>query len=346
MSKAKSGILTAAVALLLLTGSAPAQTSDVYDRVTQEADLRCEFYIGPHVGYTFIGDDDFRCDCDLDQEDYILLGGRLGYYLTSHFALELTAEYFPSEPEYWQATLGGLYNFTPSIPGWNTYLAFGGGASRERLFRGKGVPIAYLAAGSEYRFSKTVGVRFEAKGVYNFETDLSDDFGPYTQDSRVDFQPNVGVLFHFGGCGAPTVVVPPPTPPEPPSPPGPPEVPPAPEPPPVPPVVEPPPAPEPTTDTIDFDRGSSRVTNIAKARLDPVALRLRENPRATVVITGHPDDGTVSARRESLARQRAENAKAYLVDRHGIEASRITTRTDLTDTEHRGQAVIVVTFNP
>ena len=86
--------------------------------------------------------------------------------------------------------------------------------------------------------------------------------------------------------------------------------------------------------------------HIAKARLDAVALRLRENPRATVVITGYPDDGTTSARRESLARQRAENAKAYLVDRHSIEASRITTETDLIDTSHRGQAVIVVTFNP
>jgi hypothetical protein len=30
----------------------------------------------------------------------------------------------------------------------------------------------------------------------------------------------------------------------------------------------------------------------------------------------------------------------------GIDASRITTQTDLTDTSHRGQAVIVVTFNP
>ena len=114
-------------------------------------------------------------------------------------------------------------------------------------------------------------------------------------------------------------------------------------PPPAPPVVAPPPPPAPTTDTIDFDRGSARITNIAKARLDAVALRLRENPRATVVITGYPDDGTAASRRESLARQRAENAKAYLVDRHSIDASRITTETNLTATDNRGKAVIVVT---
>jgi len=82
-----------------------------------------------------------------------------------------------------------------------------------------------------------------------------------------------------------------------------------------------------------------------KARLDDIALRLRENPRATVVITGYPDDGTVSSRRESLARQRAENAKAYLVDRHAIDASRITTASELDATADRGRAVIAVTFD-
>jgi outer membrane protein OmpA-like peptidoglycan-associated protein len=117
-------------------------------------------------------------------------------------------------------------------------------------------------------------------------------------------------------------------------------------PPPAPPVVAPPPPPAPTTDMIDFDRGSAQITNIAKARLDAVALRLRENPRATVVITGSPDDGTAVSRRESLAHQRAENARAYLVNRHGIDSSRITSATELTDATNRGKAVIVVTINP
>ena len=116
-------------------------------------------------------------------------------------------------------------------------------------------------------------------------------------------------------------------------------------PPPAPPVVAPPPPPAPTTDTIDFDRGSDRISNIAKARLDAVALRLRENPHATVVITGFPDDGTAASRRESLAHQRAENARSYLVDRHAIDASRLTTATELTDTTNRGEAVIVVSFS-
>lgn len=347
MRKLKFGILTGAIALLLVNGMARAQTSDVVDRVSSEEDLRCEWYVGPHVGYTFIGDDDFRCETCGDQTDYIFYGGRLGYFVSRKFAVEATVQYFNLSPSYWEATLGGLYDFTPRTRGWNTYLGFGGGVSQESLFGGDAVPIAYLAFGSEYRFNKTVGLRLEMKGVYNFQTDLHDRFGTFTQSDRIDVEPNIGVLFHFGGCAAPAVIVPPPAPPAPPPPPppppAPPETPPAPMPPPAPPVVAPPPPPAPTTDTIEFDRGSARITNIAKARLDAVALRLRENPRATVVITGYPDEGTASARRESLARQRAENAKAYLIDRHGIDASRITTQTDLTDTTHRGQAVIVVT---
>jgi outer membrane protein OmpA-like peptidoglycan-associated protein len=117
-------------------------------------------------------------------------------------------------------------------------------------------------------------------------------------------------------------------------------------PPPAPPVVAPPPPPAPTTDTIDFDRGSARISNIAKARLDAVALRLRENPRATVVITGSPDEMTAASRRETLARQRAESAKRYLIDRHAIDSSRISTSTDLMDMSARGKAVVVMTVNP
>jgi hypothetical protein len=349
MRKLKIGILTATIALLLAAGGASAQThtSDVSDRVAPTTDLAGEWYVGPHIGYDFISDDDFRCNCDLDQDDYIKWGGRLGAFLSNHFALELTASYVNLRPSFWELTLGGLYDFTPRYPGWNTYVGFGGGVSQPHPFGGDAVPIAYLALGSEYRFNKLLGLRLEFKGTYNFETDLEDRFGEFTQDSRIDYQPSVGLLFHFGGRAAPALIVPPPpAPPAPPPPPAPPEVPPAPMPPPAPPVVAPPPPPAPITDTIDFDRGSARVTNIAKARLDAAALRLRENPRATVVITGYPDDGTASVRRQPLARQRAENAKAYLVDRHGIDASRITTQTDLTDTTHRGQAVIVTTFNP
>jgi outer membrane protein OmpA-like peptidoglycan-associated protein len=69
-------------------------------------------------------------------------------------------------------------------------------------------------------------------------------------------------------------------------------------------------------------------------------IRFSISPRATVTVTGYPDAGS-GQRQETLARERAENVKQYLIDRHGIDASRITTRVDMTDTANRGRAVIV-----
>ncbi|HMF08384.1 MAG TPA: OmpA family protein [Thermoanaerobaculia bacterium] len=340
------GVL-AALTVAGVAGGQPA--SDVSDRIHPRADLAGETYIGPHMGYSFIGEKDRFCRCTVDSNDFLFLGGRLGHFFTGQLAVELTSQYLrPSRnPSYWESTLGALWDFTPSIPGWNTYVGAGGGASRRQPFNGKPVGLAYLAFGSEYRFNKLVGMRLEMKGQYNFSHDetvviagntFSDHHG-----GAADIQPSIGVLFHFGGKPAPVYVEPAPAPPPPPPPAPAPPPPAAPAPAPAPPVVTPPPPPAPTTDTIDFDRGKSRVTNIAKAKLDAIALRLRDNPRATCEITGYPD-ARGGAAGETLARQRAENAKQYLIDRHGIDASRITTRTDMTDTSHRGQDVIVVTF--
>ena len=78
-----------------------------------------------------------------------------------------------------------------------------GGAARQRVFEGKGVALAYLAFGSEYRFNKLVGLRLEMKGNYNFSSRFThtNAFGSFPVDnpSHIDIQPNVGVLIHFGG---------------------------------------------------------------------------------------------------------------------------------------------------
>ena len=113
--------------------------------------------------------------------------------------------------------------------------------------------------------------------------------------------------------------VPPPPPPPPPAP--------KPEPPP-PPPPPPPPAPEPTPErreTINFDYGSNRVSNIGKAKLDEIGDSMRSDPSLHAHVTGHSDDrgGEAANQRYSLAR--AEAVKAYLVDRFGIDPSRITT---------------------
>lgn len=353
MTKWKPGtLLLGAAGLLFCAASLPAQpTSEVSDRMHPRASLAGETYLGPHVGYSFIGKyEQIYCPCAVDQNDFLFYGGRLGHFFTDNFSLEATGQYFNPDRarihDYWELTLGGLWDFTPRIPGWNTYIGFGGGAARQKVFKHKGTAIAYLAAGSEYRFSKIVGMRLELKGEYNFKATLPEQtaFGTFNVERRshIDVQPNIGLLIHFGGAPAPVVVEPAP-PSAPPPPPAPPAAPAKPEPAaPPPPVATPAPVREPTTDTIDFDRGKSRLTNIAKARLDAVALRLRENPRATVEITGYPDGAGPHG--DMLARQRADNARQYLIDRHGIDASRISTRVDMTNTGNRGKAVIVVTF--
>ncbi|HTV64032.1 MAG TPA: OmpA family protein [Bryocella sp.] len=76
-----------------------------------------------------------------------------------------------------------------------------------------------------------------------------------------------------------------------------------------------------------------RVDNEAKAILDDVASRMKQDPNAKIVIVGYADgekapmEGTGKHRhRMDLAAQRAVNAKAYLVQQQGIDSSRIEVR--------------------
>ncbi|HYB54463.1 MAG TPA: hypothetical protein VEG84_11410, partial [Thermoanaerobaculia bacterium] len=56
------------------------------------------------------------------------------------------------------------------------------------------------------------------------------------------------------------------------------------------PAPPPPPTPKRTTDEIFFDAGSARLTNIAKAMLDGIALRMKNDLNATAAITGYTDN--------------------------------------------------------
>ncbi|MFZ0663653.1 MAG: hypothetical protein WAM66_13240 [Acidobacteriaceae bacterium] len=107
-------------------------------------------------------------------------------------------------------------------------------------------------------------------------------------------------------------------------------------------VAAPPAPPAPKTQTlcsIQFDhdkRRPARVDNDAKGCLDDVALNLQRSSDATLVVVGNSAPvpevrgrhrrHQVSA--ERLAEERAVNAKAYLVTEKGIDASRISVRTD------------------
>jgi len=76
-----------------------------------------------------------------------------------------------------------------------------------------------------------------------------------------------------------------------------------------------------------------RVDNTAKAILDDVASKLKNDPNAKIVIVGYADgekapmEGTGKNRHPmNLAAQRAVNAKAYLVQQQGIDPSRVEVR--------------------
>ncbi|HET7435478.1 MAG TPA: OmpA family protein [Thermoanaerobaculia bacterium] len=130
----------------------------------------------------------------------------------------------------------------------------------------------------------------------------------------------VGLTFapaHFA-----MVAPPPPAPTPVPTPPPAPEA--APVPPPEPPVAAPRQPQTIRTDEIHFEPGSARLTNIAKAILDEVALRMKQEPSATALVIGYTDDRETTGPNQDLDRRRAEAVRDYLVSRHGIDPSRIT----------------------
>jgi outer membrane protein OmpA-like peptidoglycan-associated protein len=111
------------------------------------------------------------------------------------------------------------------------------------------------------------------------------------------------------------------------------------------------PAPRPSTSTTDeilYDAAKSRLTNIAKAILDGVALRLKNNLAATCTISASTDTKEKGGDHAALAKARAEAARDYLMKRHGIDGSRISTEVkgdaDSADATRNRRAVVTVTF--
>ena len=75
----------------------------------------------------------------------------------------------------------------------------------------------------------------------------------------------------------------------------------------------------------EFPLANSEVDNRCKAVLDEVALRLRQDARASASLVGHSDSVGSDENNQRFSEERAEKAKRYLVETHGIEADRIAT---------------------
>ncbi|HLJ86436.1 MAG TPA: OmpA family protein [Candidatus Angelobacter sp.] len=76
-------------------------------------------------------------------------------------------------------------------------------------------------------------------------------------------------------------------------------------------------------DQLQFKPNSAYVDNRSKAALDDVALRLKQDPGATLVLAGDAE-GKESPK---LATQRAQNAMNYLTQSKGIDGKRIQVKT-------------------
>jgi outer membrane protein OmpA-like peptidoglycan-associated protein len=108
------------------------------------------------------------------------------------------------------------------------------------------------------------------------------------------------------------------------------------------PVAEPPAPEELRSDIVVFDTSSARVTNIGKALLDDVALRMRQEPAATAIVTGHADGSESMGPDNDLDRRRAEAVRDYLVSRHRIDTSRISVETGGMTTDMEDNRIAVV----
>lgn len=66
-----------------------------------------------------------------------------------------------------------------------------------------------------------------------------------------------------------------------------------------------------------------RPDNLAKAALDEIALKMRQNSQLRITLTGHTDDRGSEAVNQRTGQRRADAVKAYLVDDQNVAESRI-----------------------
>ncbi|HEX5717707.1 MAG TPA: SUMF1/EgtB/PvdO family nonheme iron enzyme [Thermoanaerobaculia bacterium] len=77
--------------------------------------------------------------------------------------------------------------------------------------------------------------------------------------------------------------------------------------------------------TVYFSSGSARLSNIAKAKLDEVALWMLQDATLHAQVIGHEAASSSPGAAQRISEQRAEAVKNYLFTRHHIDLSRITT---------------------
>ncbi len=77
---------------------------------------------------------------------------------------------------------------------------------------------------------------------------------------------------------------------------------------------------------IFFDYNSDTLRAESRPELDRLIALLRRYPSAQIAISGHTDDIGSPAYNENLSRRRAESVRRYLVERGGVDPSRLRAR--------------------
>jgi OmpA-OmpF porin, OOP family len=75
---------------------------------------------------------------------------------------------------------------------------------------------------------------------------------------------------------------------------------------------------------VQFDANSVKVTDQYHDDLEKAAQYLRDNPKVTAQVEGHAADMTSTNRAQDISERRAANVVNYLVEKFGIERSRLT----------------------
>ena len=166
--------------------------------------------------------------------------------------------------------------------------------------------IVNLGLGAFYRFTESLALRVEGRGVQNVDHELT------------DWKAFTGLQVTLGGHKRPYVA------------PAPVEVPPAPA-PYVAPVVEPAPVQQLTEDLklelrVFFDTNKSIIKKQYQPEIAKVADKLKEFPNATAEIKGHTDSTGPRKLNDRLSLARADSVKTSLVADYGIDAGRLTTK--------------------
>jgi len=295
------------------------------------------FSVSPYIGgYTFDGVQQL--------ETRPVYGIRLGYDITNNFGVEGVFNYVSTKSTAGYGSrnaisyrLDLLYNFQPDqklVP----YVAIGGGGTnidKTTYTKNSFAGTANIGGGLKYFITDSIAIRGDVRQIFVFNGDRGGAFYPipiltpsntpwyvYQQKNEgtmFNWEYSVGVSFLFGPPKKPAPVVCPPPPPPPP---------PAPKPLPPPPPPKPEPVPEKVCMTLniqfDFDRADvkPKYHNV----IEKVADFLKKYPKTTAVIEGHTDNRGSYKYNIKLSERRATSVRNYLIEKFGIEASRLSTK--------------------